>query len=130
MKLKEHDGKVVFDMDGKDEDLFFLSNGRYISPGLVQRVGPQGIFPCIGAGYFPQAELSRLQGHLYHARAPREVSVSRRARWARGLSVALGAATAKKLNNDKGTVYVLMGDGEQQGRPGLGSRYFRYHTTR
>lgn len=44
MKLKENDGKVVFDMDGKDEDLFFLSNG-HISPVWYSVLARKGYFP-------------------------------------------------------------------------------------
>jgi transketolase len=100
-----------FTMDGKDEDLFFLSNG-HISPlfySVLSRVG-----------YFPVAELStfrklnsRLQGHpTTHENLP-GVRMSSGS-LGQGLSVGLGAAEAKKLNNDKTLVYTLHGDGELQ----------------
>jgi transketolase len=111
MKLKEQDGKVVFDMNGKDEDLFFLSNG-HISPVWYSVLARKGYFPVSELATFRKLN-SRLQGHPTtheHLEGIRIASGS----LGQGMSVALGAATAKKLNNDKGTVYVLMGDGEQQ----------------
>ncbi len=111
MKLRESGGKPVFDMDGTGEDLFFLSNG-HISPVWYSVLAHRG--------YFPQAELatfrkldSRLQGHpTTHEGLPgvRIASGS----LGQGLSVAIGAALSKKLNQDDHLVYVLMGDGEQQ----------------
>jgi transketolase len=101
----------TFSMDGKGEDLFFLSNG-HISPVWYSTLAR--------AGYFEAKELatfrflnSRLQGHpATHEHLPgiRIASGS----LGQGLSVALGAAQAKKLDGDKSLVYVLMGDGEQQ----------------
>ncbi|MCF0074806.1 transketolase [Dyadobacter sp. CY261] len=111
MKLKEQDGKVVFDMDGKDEDLFFLSNG-HISPVWYSVLARKGYFPVSELGTFRKLD-SRLQGHPTtheHLEGIRIASGS----LGQGMSVAIGAALAKKLNNDKSTVYVLMGDGEQQ----------------
>lgn len=111
MKLKEQDGKVVFDMDGKDEDLFFLSNG-HISPVWYSVLARKGYFPISELGTFRKLN-SRLQGHPTtheHLEGIRIASGS----LGQGLSVAIGAALSKKLNNDKSTVYVLMGDGEQQ----------------
>jgi transketolase len=100
-----------FKMDGKGEDLFFLSNG-HISPVFYSTLAR--------AGYFEVKELStfrfinsRLQGHpTTHEHLPgiRIASGS----LGQGLSVSIGAAQAKKLNNDDRFVYVLMGDGEQQ----------------
>jgi len=100
-----------FNMDGKGEDLFFLSNG-HISPVFYATLAR--------AGYFEVKELStfrfidsRLQGHpTTHEHLPgiRVASGS----LGQGLSVAVGAAQTKKLNNDDRFVYVLMGDGEQQ----------------
>ncbi|MBL1407957.1 transketolase [Sphingobacterium faecale] len=105
----KHD--TSFQMDGKNEDLFFLSNG-HISPVFYSTLAR--------AGYFPVSELStfrklntRLQGHpTTHEHLPgiRVASGS----LGQGLSVAVGAAQAKKLNNDNRLVYVLMGDGELQ----------------
>lgn len=103
--------KEGFDFDGKGEDLFFLSNG-HISPVFYSVLAR--------AGYFDVAELasfrkigSRLQGHpTTHEGLPgiRIASGS----LGQGLSVSIGAAQAKKLNHDKGLIYVLMGDGELQ----------------
>ena len=100
-----------FDMDGKDEDLFFLSNGHLSA--LIYSV----LARC---GYFPISELAtfrklntRLQGHpTTHEGLPgiRIASGS----LGQGLSVAIGAALAKKLNNDDRIVYTLHGDGELQ----------------
>ncbi len=108
-RFMKHDPK--FNMDGQGEDLFFLSNG-HISPVWYSTLAR--------AGYFEPKELStfrllnsRLQGHpATHEHLPgvRIASGS----LGQGLSVALGAAQAKKLNKDNSFVYVLMGDGEQQ----------------
>jgi len=107
--LLKHDAK--FSMDGKGEDLFFLSNGH---------ISPVWYATLARAGYFPVSELStfrfidsRLQGHpTTHEQLPgvRIASGS----LGQGLSAAIGAAQAKKLNGDDRLVYVLMGDGEQQ----------------
>ena len=108
-RIMKHDPK--FNMNGIGEDLFFLSNG-HISP----------VFYCVLArsGYFPKEELatfrkinSRLQGHpTTHEGLPgiRIASGS----LGQGLSVAIGAAQAKKLNGDKTVVFSLHGDGEIQ----------------
>ena len=105
------DRKEGFDMDGIGEDLFFLSNG-HISPVFYSVLAR--------AGYFPVEELNtfrlintRLQGHpTTHEGLPgvRIASGS----LGQGMSVALGAAEAKKLNNDSHLVYSLHGDGELQ----------------
>jgi transketolase len=101
----------AFNMDGIGEDLFFLSNG-HISPVFYSVLAH--------AGYFDKAELatfrklnSRLQGHpTTHEHLPgvRIASGS----LGQGLSVAIGAALAKKLNGDERLVYTLHGDGELQ----------------
>ncbi len=111
MKLKEEDGKPVFDMDGKNEDMFFLSNG-HISPVWYSVLARKGYFPVPEMATFRKLN-TRLQGHPTtheHLEGIRIASGS----LGQGMSVALGAAKAKKLNNDPSTVYVLMGDGEQQ----------------
>jgi transketolase len=111
MKLKEQDGKAVFDMDGKDEDLFFLSNG-HISPVWYSVLARKGYFPVSELATFRKLD-SRLQGHPTtheHLEGIRIASGS----LGQGMSVAIGAALSKKLNKDNSTVYVLMGDGEQQ----------------
>ena len=100
-----------FHMDGKGEDLFFLSNG-HISPGWYATLARAGYFPVKELATFRQIN-TRLQGHpATHEHLPgvRVASGS----LGQGLSVALGAALSKKLNKDSHTVYVLMGDGEQQ----------------
>lgn len=105
------DRKDTFDMDGKDEDLFFLSNG-HISPVFYSVLARSGYFPVSELATFRKIN-SRLQGHpTTHTQLPgvRMASGS----LGQGLSVALGAAQAKKLNNDDKLVYVLLGDGELQ----------------
>jgi transketolase len=100
-----------FQMDGVGEDLCFLSNG-HISPLWYSTLARFGYFPLEELGTFRKLN-SRLQGHpATHEHLPgiRVASGS----LGQGLSVAIGAAQAKKLNGDKSTVYVLMGDGEQQ----------------
>lgn len=111
MKLSEENGKVVFNMDGKGEDLFFLSNG-HISPVFYSVLSRRGYFPVSELATFRKLN-SRLQGHPTtheHLEGIRIASGS----LGQGLSVALGAAKAKQLNNDDRYIYVLMGDGEQQ----------------
>ena len=105
------DRKEGFDMDGHNEDLFFLSNG-HISPVFYSVLAHSGYFPVEELNTFRLLN-SRLQGHpTTHEGLPgvRIASGS----LGQGLSVALGAAQAKKLNNDPKTVFVLMGDGELQ----------------
>ncbi|MBK8876326.1 MAG: transketolase [Bacteroidia bacterium] len=110
-------GKVMhydaanFDMDGKNEDLFFLSNG-HISPVWYSVLARNGFFPVSELSTFRKLN-TRLQGHpTTHEGLPgvRVASGS----LGQGLSVALGAAQAKKLNNDKSIVFSLHGDGELQ----------------
>lgn len=103
--------KEGFDMDGKDEDIFFLSNG-HISPVFYSVLARSGYFPVSELATFRKID-SRLQGHpTTHSHLPgvRMASGS----LGQGLSVGIGAAQAKKLNNDNNLVYVLMGDGELQ----------------
>ena len=105
------DRKEGWDMDGIGEDLFFLSNG-HISPVFYSVLARSGYFPVSELGTFRLLN-SRLQGHpTTHDHLPgvRIASGS----LGQGLSVALGAAQAKKLNNDKHIVYTLHGDGELQ----------------
>jgi transketolase len=101
--------KPGFDLDGKDEDIFFLSNG-HISPVWYSTLAR--------AGYFPLKELStyrkinsRLQGHPATAEHLPGIRVASGS-LGQGMSVAIGAATAKKLNKDPHIVYSLHGDGE------------------
>lgn len=103
--------KSGFDIDGIGEDLFFLSNG-HISPVFYSTLARSGYFDVSELATFRKIN-SRLQGHpTTHEGLPgvRIASGS----LGQGLSVAIGAARAKKLNKDNHLVYVLMGDGEQQ----------------
>ena len=103
--------KEGFDMDGMEEDLFFLSNG-HISPVFYSVLARSGYFPVAELATFRLIN-SRLQGHpTTHEGLPgiRIASGS----LGQGLSVSIGAAQAKKLNNDKHLVFTLMGDGELQ----------------
>lgn len=98
-----------FNMDGKGEDLFFLSNG-HISPVWYSALARSGYFPLQELNTFRKIN-SRLQGHpATHEHLPgiRVASGS----LGQGMSVAIGAALAKKLNNDDRVVYSLHGDGE------------------
>src|SRR6267378_4239551 len=100
-----------FSMDGKNEDLFFLSNG-HISPVFYSALARSGYFDIKELATFRKIN-TRLQGHpATHEHLPgiRIASGS----LGQGLSVALGAAQTKKLNKDPQLVFVLMGDGEQQ----------------
>ncbi len=101
----------VFDMNGKNEDIFFLSNG-HISPVFYSVLARLGYFKLDELYTFRKLN-SRLQGHpATHEGLPgiRVASGS----LGQGLSVAIGAALSKKLNNDNNLVYVLLGDGELQ----------------
>ncbi|TAE29767.1 MAG: transketolase [Cytophagales bacterium] len=112
MHLKtDADGNVVFDMDGQGEDLFFLSNG-HISPVFYSVLARRGYFPVSELATFRKLD-SRLQGHPTTAEHLPGVRVASGS-LGQGMSVACGAAFAKKLNGDDTHVYVLMGDGEQQ----------------
>ncbi|MBX2827258.1 MAG: transketolase [Flavobacteriaceae bacterium] len=105
------DRKEGFHMDGKDEDLFFLSNG-HISPVFYSVLARSGYFPVEELNTFRLIN-SRLQGHpTTHEGLPgvRVASGS----LGQGISVAVGAALTKKLNNDPHVVYALCGDGELQ----------------
>jgi transketolase len=100
-----------FDMNGNGEDLFFLSNG-HISPVFYSVLARRGYFPVEELNTFRLLN-SRLQGHpTTHEGLPgvRIASGS----LGQGMSVAIGAAQAKKLNGDKNLVYTLHGDGELQ----------------
>lgn len=100
-----------FQMDGKGEDLFFLSNG-HISPVYYSVLARSGYFDTKELGTFRKIN-TRLQGHpTTHEHLPgvRIASGS----LGQGLSVALGAAWAKKANGDQHLVYSLHGDGELQ----------------
>jgi transketolase len=103
--------KEGFNMDGNQEDIFFLSNG-HISPVFYSVLARSGYFPVEELNTFRLLN-SRLQGHpTTHEGLPgiRIASGS----LGQGISVAIGAAAAKKLNNDNHIVYALCGDGELQ----------------
>ncbi|MFK8060922.1 MAG: transketolase [Polaribacter sp.] len=105
------DYSTEFSMDGKNEDLFFLSNG-HISPVFYSVLAHSGFFPVEELSTFRLID-SRLQGHpTTHEGLPgvRIASGS----LGQGMSVALGVAQAKKLNGDDKLVYTLHGDGELQ----------------
>ncbi|NVO86779.1 transketolase [Hymenobacter terrestris] len=114
-----------FDMDGINQDLFFLSNG-HISPVFYSVLARSGYFPVSELATFRKLN-SRLQGHpATHEHLPgiRIASGS----LGQGLSVATGAAQAKKLNGDNSTVFVLMGDGElQEGQIWEAALYAPHH---
>lgn len=98
-----------FNMDGTGEDIFFLSNG-HISPLFYSALARSGYFPLQELNTFRKIN-SRLQGHpTTHEHLPgvRVASGS----LGQGMSVAIGAALAKKLNSDSNIVYSLHGDGE------------------
>src|SRR3984893_7043757 len=106
-EIMKHDPKFL--MDGRNEDLFFLSNG-HISPVFYSALARSGYFDVKELSTFRKIN-SRLQGHpTTHEHLPgiRVASGS----LGQGMSVAIGAALSKKLNNDKNIVYSLHGDGE------------------
>ena len=107
--LMKHDSN--FNMNGENEDIFFLSNG-HISPVFYSSLARSGYFSINELQTFRQID-SRLQGHpTTHEKLPgiRIASGS----LGQGLSVAIGSALTKKLNSDKSIVYCLCGDGELQ----------------
>lgn len=100
-----------FKMDGKNEDLFFLSNG-HISPVWYSVLARRGYFPVTELSTFRKLN-TRLQGHpTTHEGLPgvRVASGS----LGQGISVAIGAALAKKMDGDDRWVFALTGDGELQ----------------
>ena len=100
-----------FSMDGENENLFFLSNG-HISPVFYSVLARSGFFPVEELATFRKMN-TRLQGHpTTHEGLPgiRIASGS----LGQGMSVAIGAAEAKKLNGDTKIIYTLHGDGELQ----------------
>jgi len=107
--IMKHD--TAFNMDAKGEDVFFLSNG-HISPVFYSTLARFGYFPVKELGTFRKIN-SRLQGHPATEEGLPGIRIASGS-LGQGLSVAIGTALAKKLNNDDRLVYVLMGDGEQQ----------------
>ena len=100
-----------FTMDGVGEDVFFLSNG-HISPMFYSILAHRGYFPVSELATFRRLG-TRLQGHPTTAEGLPGVRMASGS-LGQGLSVAIGAAQATKLNKDEHVVYVLMGDGEQE----------------
>ena len=106
-EIMKHDPK--FSMDGKNEDIFFLSNG-HISPVFYSALARSGYFDLKELATFRKLN-SRLQGHpATHEHLPgiRIASGS----LGQGMSVAIGAALSKKLNKESNIVFSLHGDGE------------------
>ncbi len=106
----EHDPSN-FEMDGTDQDLFFLSNG-HISPVWYSVLARSGYFPIPELATFRHLN-SRLQGHPATKEGLEGIRVASGS-LGQGLSVAIGAALAKRLNGDRHIVYTLHGDGELQ----------------
>lgn len=101
---------ALFSMEGKEEDMFYLSNG-HISPLLYSVLARSGYFPVQELSTFRKLN-SRLQGHpTTHEHLP-GIRMSAGS-LGQGLSVAIGAALSKKLLQENKRVFVLMGDGEQ-----------------
>ena len=102
---------ISFEMDGINEDLFFLSNG-HISPVLYSVLARSGYFDIKELATFRKLN-SRLQGHPTTHEKLEGIRIASGS-LGQGLSVAIGAALTKKLNNDKRLIYSLHGDGELQ----------------
>ncbi len=100
-----------FNMDGVDEDLFFLSNG-HISPVFYSVLAHTGFFPVEELASFRKLN-TRLQGHPTTHEGLEGIRIASGS-LGQGMSVGIGAAEAKKLNNDSHLVYTLHGDGELQ----------------
>ena len=100
-----------FRMDGVGEDMFFLSNG-HISPMFYSILAHRGYFPVSELATFRRLG-TRLQGHPTTTEGLPGVRIASGS-LGQGLSVAIGAAQAKRLNGDEHLVFVLMGDGEQE----------------
>jgi transketolase alpha subunit protein len=115
------DIKLPFTMDGKGEDLFFLSNG-HISPVFYSVLARRGFFPVSELSTFRKLD-TRLQGHPTPCEGLEGIRIASGS-LGQGLSVAIGAALAKKLNGDSHLVYTLHGDGElQEGQIWEGAMY-------
>lgn len=116
---------VDFDMDAKNEDLFFLSNG-HISPVWYSVLARSGYFDIKELNTFRKID-SRLQGHPTTEENLPGIRIASGS-LGQGLSAALGAAQTKKLNNEDNLVYVLMGDGElQEGQIWEAAMYGAHH---
>lgn len=114
-----------FEMDGRNEDLFFLSNG-HISPVWYSVLSRKGYFPVHELATFRKLN-SRLQGHPATEENLPGIRIASGS-LGQGLSVALGAAQAKLLNGDPQMVYTLHGDGElQEGQVWEAAMYAAHH---
>lgn len=100
-----------FNMDATNEDIFFLSNG-HISPVFYSVLARSGYFSVAELATFRKLN-TRLQGHPTTHEGLEGVRIASGS-LGQGLSVAIGAAETKKLNNDKGIIFSLHGDGEIQ----------------
>lgn len=121
--VMKHDSS--FNPDGVGEDLFFLSNG-HISPVWYSTLARNGYFEVSELATFRKIN-SRLQGHPATEEGLEGIRVASGS-LGQGLSVAIGAAQAKKLNHDDHFVYVLMGDGElQEGQVWEAAMYAAHH---
>jgi transketolase len=109
-EILKHDPKN-FDMEGKFQDMFFLSNG-HISPVWYSVLARSGYFPIEELRTFRCID-SRLQGHPATAEGLPGIRIASGS-LGQGLSAACGAALGKKMNNDNNMVYCLCGDGEMQ----------------
>ena len=105
------DYSTDFSMDGKNEDLFFLSNG-HISPVYYSVLARSGFFSVEELATFRKMN-TRLQGHQTTHEGLEGIRIASGS-LGQGMSVAIGAAISKKLNGDDKTVYTLHGDGELQ----------------
>lgn len=105
------DYSTDFSATGKDEDVFFLSNG-HISPVFYSTLARAGFFEVAELGSFRKID-SRLQGHPATEEGLPGIRIASGS-LGQGLSVGVGVALAKKLEGDDKHVFVLMGDGEQQ----------------
>lgn len=106
-----HHDPSRFSMDGKNQDLFFLSNG-HLSPVLYSVLARSGYFPVAELGTFRHLN-TRLQGHPATMEGLPGIRIATGS-LGQGLSVAIGAALSKRLNQDPHLVYVMLGDGEIQ----------------
>lgn len=106
-----HHTPQPFDMDAKNQDIFVLSNG-HISPVFYSVLARSGYFDIAELATFRKLN-SRLQGHPTTHEGLPGVRIATGS-LGQGMSVAIGAALAKKLNNDQSVVYSLHGDGELQ----------------
>ncbi|MEO0405468.1 MAG: transketolase, partial [Bacteroidota bacterium] len=114
-----------WNMDGKGEDVFFLSNG-HISPVWYSVLSRRGYFPVKELATFRKID-SRLQGHPATEEGLEGIRVASGS-LGQGLSVALGTAQAKKLNGDNSMVFTLHGDGEmQEGQIWEAAMYAAHH---